>query len=306
MIDTLGATTVAGGISLAPGGPRRRLPGELPKRLRVGRSRDQRPSLDPSDSRERVGLLRRPRGLSSILEAQEEERRRIARDLHDVVGQSLAAARLGLVSMQERLARATDAAPDGVTADLDGAGPVGEAIAALDEALRSVRTFAIDLRPSILDDLGLAAAVRWVAGRFARDSGVSVVMDVTTAPFDIDCSVETACFRIVQEALTNIGRHAAAGLVSVSLSVDAGDLLLVVRDDGRGFDPADIERRARSGAHLGLVGMQERAAAAHGSLEIRSAPGRGTETRAVFPLRRAPQRDLTTASRTPGCSRPPS
>jgi two-component system sensor histidine kinase UhpB len=198
-----------------------------------------------------------------IINAQETERRAVARELHDDFGQVLTALKLNL-HRRER----------------DDA----ESIALVDGAIARMRDLAQDLRPPLLDELGLEASLRWYLEREAKRAGLA--LRLTAAAFDPRPQpvVEITSFRIAQEALTNIIRHARAQMVEVELENENGRLLLTVRDDGRGFDVSDARTRASQGESQGLLGMEERAALAGGDLSIESAPGRGTSIRARIPL----------------------
>lgn len=202
-----------------------------------------------------------------LLTVQEEERRRLAVELHDELGQVLTAVKINLHAVAKRSEfRSED---------------LRDAIASVDQALESVRGLALDLHPSILDDLGLPAALRWYTDRFARGSGIKLDF-FADAAHRLEPALETACFRVVQEALTNIARHARARNVAVRLKVADGGVVVRIQDDGVGFDvPAARERAA--GTSLGLVGMEERVSAFGGELEIRSATGQGTEIVTRFP-----------------------
>ena len=149
-----------------------------------------------------------------------------------------------------------------------------------------MRQLSLSLRPPQLDDLGLAAALRSHLDRQAGVAGLAANFDASEAPQDIEPDTETACFRVAQEAINNVLRHARAHGVWVRLFIAGGRLALSVRDDGRGFDLEAVRRRGASGASLGLIGMEERIALAGGSFELRAAPGQGTVLLATFPLRR--------------------
>jgi PAS domain S-box-containing protein len=209
-----------------------------------------------------------------LIEAQEDERRRIARELHDQIGQVLTAVKMNLHTVQ----RVCDAAEVGPY--------IRDNIEAVDEALRLVRDLSIDLRPPLLDDLGLITALRWYVDRYAQRTGVAadVMIDLKDPNERFSRELETACFRIAQEALTNVARHARATSVLLRLKKDHDCLVGSVIDDGVGFDPEALRRRAPRAATLGLIGMQERAHAAGGEIEIRSAISRGTEIRFKLPL----------------------
>lgn len=209
-----------------------------------------------------------------LIEAQEDERRRIARDLHDQIGQALTAVKMNLYTVQ-RFANAPEAAHC-----------LKDNIDAVDEALRLVRDLSVDLRPPLLDDLGLATALCWYVDRFEKRAGVTaqVVIELPNQNERFSRELETACFRIAQEALTNIVRHACATHVLLRLSRTATGLEMIVRDDGVGFDPEPRRKRSRRVATLGLLGMQERAHAAGGTVEINSKLAQGTEIRFSVPV----------------------
>jgi PAS domain S-box-containing protein len=209
-----------------------------------------------------------------LIETQEQERQRIALELHDQIGQVLSVVKMNLTSVQ-RVCRAPEASPY-----------IKDNMDLVDEALRLVRDLSIDLRPQLLDDLGMVAALRWYLDRYTERTGIGsdfhVELPNKTERFSRD--IETACFRIVQEALTNIGRHAQAKHVSIQLDRDKSDLFLTVKDDGIGFDLNFLRTRTPRAPTLGLLGMQERARAAGGSIEIESAPAKGTEIKLRFPI----------------------
>jgi PAS domain S-box-containing protein len=203
-----------------------------------------------------------------LLQVQEEERRHLARELHDEIGQLLTGVKLSLEAVPR-------ASADGV------AGALAEAKNQVQNLIAQVRNLSLDLRPSLLDDFGLRATLEWLFERYTTQTGVRVNPTVE----DLDCrfapEVETAAFRIVQEGLTNVARHAGAKVVSVHLWHDSGRLFVQVADEGQGFDP--VATRLRSGS-TGLSGMQERAALLGGRLVVRSEPGSGTVLTAEIPL----------------------
>ena len=209
-----------------------------------------------------------------LIEAQEDERRRISRELHDQIGQILTAVKMNLYTVQQ-FCQASEAGSY-----------VKDNIEAVDEALRLVRDLSIDLRPPVLDDLGLVTALRWYVDRYSRRTGftVDVVVDFPDSNERFSREIETACFRIVQEALTNITRHAQANQILVRLSKVENSLMLSVKDDGVGFDYRRLRKRKARAATLGIVSMQERAHAAGGSIEINSAVSKGTEILFTVPL----------------------
>lgn len=209
-----------------------------------------------------------------LIEAQEDERRRIARELHDQIGQILTAVKMNLYAVQQFC--------QGPAASSH----LKDNIEAVDEALRLVRDLSIELRPPVLDDLGLVTALNWYVDRYTNRTGldVEVVMELPDPNERFSRDLETACFRIAQGALTNVVRHANATRVTVQINKNANNLVLVVKDNGVGFDPKSLRKRAPRAATLGLVSMQERAHAAGGDIEIKSAPRKGTEIRFTVPL----------------------
>jgi PAS domain S-box-containing protein len=206
-----------------------------------------------------------------LSEIREEERRTIARELHDQVGQALTALKLDLASVRGQMAAGAAA---------EGATRLSAMDDLLDATLETTRRLSAMLRPSVLDDLGLPAAIRWQAAEFTQRTGVPCETRVPDEAA-LSPSVALALFRILQEALTNVARHAAARHVVVELLREQGAAALVISDDGRGI-PA-IETVGRKS--LGLMGMRERASALGGAIEISGAPGRGTTVRARIPAR---------------------
>jgi signal transduction histidine kinase len=206
-----------------------------------------------------------------LIQAQESERRHIARELHDVIGQAMAVTQVNLEVLRQ-------AFPDRSAQLL-----IEDTLSMLEEALHQVRGLALDLRPRILDDVGLAAAVRGLVDRLTARTAIAV--DYRIEPLEtLPAEVQTACFRIVQEAVANAVRHAKAGHLWIELRTTEAMLQLVVRDDGAGFDVSGSMERARRGQSLGLVGMKERARLLGGRVEITSRPSLGTEVRAWLPL----------------------
>lgn len=210
-----------------------------------------------------------------LLDIQESERRQVARELHDEIGQALTAVKIHLQAMQR--AKGT------------GAPHLDECIAIVGQALEQVRSLCLDLRPPLLDDLGLAPALRWLLDRQADPAGLNACfmtnLDPTTR---LHPDLEIVCFRVAQEALTNVVRHARAREVRVRLEVERGRLLLSVRDDGCGFDLHDSRRRGLAGECMGLLSIGERVSLLGGHLDLESAPGGGTEVRVQFALSLAP------------------
>ena len=209
-----------------------------------------------------------------LIEAQEAERRRISIELHDQVGQILTAVKMNLHALQK-----TCKAPDMLKS-------IQENLSAIDEAVDQVRGLAVDLRPLLLDDFGLVVAVRWYLDRQAKNSDAALeFVSLSLTEYDrFPADLETACFRIVQEGVTNVVRHASAKKVSIRLERTGSELILVIADDGTGFDVKAVRTATSGAATLGLRGMEERAQAAGGTLTVDSAPGLGTQICASFPV----------------------
>ncbi|MFN7946288.1 MAG: PAS domain-containing protein [Blastocatellia bacterium] len=218
-------------------------------------------------ARDRLRLLSQ-----QLIAAQENERRYIARELHDQFGQALTALKINLQTCQRR------SLPPELAEQIE------DSIRLVDASLQQVRDLSLELRPSLLDDLGLVSALRWYLDRLAQRAGLAAEFIAADLPGRLPTEIETTCFRIAQEALTNIIRHAGARCVRVELQHLNDQLRLMISDDGRGFDVAATLHRAASGGSLGLSGMQERARFTGGQFEIDSTAGRGTRVRATFPL----------------------
>jgi PAS domain S-box-containing protein len=218
-------------------------------------------------------MNRQLRSLSaSLQEVREQERTRIAMELHDDLGQQLTGLKLELSWLSGRLKEGRHATVEEVAAMRQ----------LLDRAIASVRRIATELRPLILDDLGFGEAVAWQTSEFARRSGLEVSLDLQAQALVRDDVVATALFRIVQESLTNVVRHAGATSVEVSLTAEDTDLVLRVRDNGSG-----IVADGRTSSGIGLVSMRERATALGGHLKIAGLAGAGTTIEVTLPLSRA-------------------
>jgi signal transduction histidine kinase len=205
--------------------------------------------------------------LRRVVAGQEVERRRLARELHDETGQALTSILLGL--------RAVDEAGSGED--------VAKAVADLRElvvaTLQDVRRLAVQLRPKALDDFGLVPAVERLSQTFSESSGIRVDLEATLGDERVPTEVETTVYRIVQEALTNVVKHAGATRVSILLVRRDSSLTAVIEDDGRGFDPDTVDDSS-----LGLDGMRERAELHDGRLTVETSPGQGTTLRVEVPL----------------------
>lgn len=218
------------------------------------------------------GRRRLQRLSEQLVRTQESERRQIARELHDEIGQSLTAAQLnlqvmiGLGDLSELPTRLADS------------------LNLIDRVLQQVRALSLDLRPSMLDDLGLAPALRWYVKRQAERAGFSAEFSSDQIHERFAPDLETTCFRIGQEAVTNIVRYAQARHVIVRLEQQDQILHMTISDDGVGFDVEAALARAASGGSMGLISMNERAGLLGGRLHFESAPERGTTVSVQLPL----------------------
>ncbi|MEN3370014.1 MAG: hypothetical protein V7609_2157 [Verrucomicrobiota bacterium] len=206
-----------------------------------------------------------------LLHVQEEERRHLARELHDEIGQALTAAKINTDMLRS-------AAPSDLCERLN------ENATILDRVLQQTRQISLDLRPPVLDDLGLVAALRWYVDQQAKRAGLRARFSADSRADEASAPIQTACFRLAQEAITNAIRHAGATTLTVEVRQSDSSLSLVVQDDGVGFDVAKAEARAAQGASLGLIGIKERAALAGGRTRIVSSPGKGTTVEIHLPL----------------------
>lgn len=220
---------------------------------------------------------------------QEAERRAIARELHDSAGQSLTAIRIHLQLIEGLAAKAFGAAGDDPGGSPEAAGASAGRLAELaarttgmvDETLEEIRRAVNTLGPAVLDDVGLAEAIERACIDLSERLEIEVDCDVQLPEQGLPPAIETSCYRVVQETLTNITRHAQPSHVQVRLRTEGGVATVRVHDDGRGFDP---EAAIRAGRSRGLVGMRERAELLGGELTIDSTPGEGATVTAVFPL----------------------
>jgi two-component system, NarL family, sensor histidine kinase UhpB len=237
-------------------------------------------STDIQDRKQAEDALRHSldelRALAARLQSvREEERTRVAREIHDELGQALTAIKLEAASLIRELRGAKQQSNR------------AEAIAKLaDETIQAVRRISTELRPGILDDLGLAAAVEWVAEEFQARTGTNVQLTLPGVDFAIDREHATALFRILQEILTNVARHANGTQVNVRLLKEEGSLILQVHDNGRGVSKEEL-----SGRSLGILGMRERALLLGGELTISGAPAFGTTVTVRIPAAYRKQSD---------------
>ncbi|HEY7833725.1 MAG TPA: ATP-binding protein [Ktedonobacterales bacterium] len=209
---------------------------------------------------------------SQILHAQEEERKRIARELHDETSQVLTSLLISLALVEES-----------ATSE-EARQRVADTRTLAHQTLRAVRNLSIDLRPSALDDLGLLPALRWYIKEYQQKCGVAVEFSTTGLKERLPDEMETALYRVIQEGLTNTAKHASAHHAWVALEECADAVHASVRDDGQGFDAPAVLRTPWQDRGLGLGGMQERATLLGGTIVIDSQPGQGTRIEVVMPL----------------------
>ena len=213
--------------------------------------------------------------MRQLVNAQEGERARIARELHDETGQKLTALAMGLA--------AVDSSQAGEPARAQSL--VRNLREVADQAITELRNIMANLRPAQLDDLGLAPALRWYIGQYgARHPELTLALNAGRLPKRLPSEHETVLFRAAQEALTNIARHARASHVSIELSQEETFVRLIVADDGIGFD-VDAPPKYERGSGLGLVGMRERVSLVGGRCAIESYPGQGTRITIDLPVR---------------------
>jgi signal transduction histidine kinase len=212
--------------------------------------------------------------LAKTISAQEEERKRLARELHDDSAQTLTALLMTLRTAEDAL----------ISSPGDTQRGLAKGRSQVEMALREIRKAIMDLRPTALDDLGLASAARWFADETLRPLGVKVSVKISGDEGRASGTSPTAIFRIVQEAVSNIAKHARAKNAIVSLELRESEVLVLVEDDGQGFDPDGLKLPKDGGRGLGLLGMRERAELFGGTVDIESSPGRGTRIRVRVPL----------------------
>jgi signal transduction histidine kinase len=210
---------------------------------------------------------------------REEERTNIAREIHDELGQQLTVLKMDVAWLNKRF-QGPDEKVNQRLKDL---------LTMLDETVQSVRRISSQLRPSLLDDLGLTAAIEWQLGEFEKRAGIKAVFDAPHDEVRIPDASKTALFRIFQESLTNVARHSGARNLAVSLKVADKSLVMTISDDGTGFDPQKVSEKRT----LGILGMKERTEMIGGTYEINSKPGTGTTVSVSVPVSKfAAKQDL--------------
>jgi len=232
----------------------------------------------PSHAQLELLVLERTTALRNLsqrlLKVQDDERRRVARDLHDSTGQTLAALKMSLVVLEKNLEQ-----------NRPTSGVLSEIAALADQALQEIRTTSYLLHPPLLDEAGFTSAAQWYVDGFAKRSGIKVRLEFESQREQLSITTETALFRVLQESLTNVHRHSGASEVSIRFQHQAETVVLEIRDDGHGI-PAELLSRLCEPASeigVGLAGMRERLNELNGKLEIES-DAHGTSVRATVPM----------------------
>jgi signal transduction histidine kinase len=210
-----------------------------------------------------------------LTEVQEAERKELARELHDEMGQALTAININLVEIKRTL-------PDSSYRLIEK--ELTEAVQLTEQTLKQVRQMSLNLRPPMLDDLGLTPTLRWYIKQFSRRVGIEAKLIVTGLETRLDPNIETNLFRVVQEALTNVARHSQANSVSVLLTQDEGRICAVIKDDGQGFDFDAAMNHQTDAQGAGLFGIRERVSLLGGTLQISSQAGAGTQLSIEIPI----------------------
>ncbi|HXD00090.1 MAG TPA: ATP-binding protein [Verrucomicrobiae bacterium] len=270
-----------------------RLAPAVERELRDARVRRERQEAeqDLRTSREQLRAL-----AAHLLSVREEERKLIAREIHDELGQSLTGFKMDLAWIRHRLQPG-----DGEIDRQPLLDKINEMGTLIDGSANLIRKLCTELRPGILDDLGLVPAVEWQAREFQKRTGIECALKLEVAELNLDPERSTALFRIFQEILTNVARHAAADRVTADLRRTGDELILEVRDNGKGIEPA----RLSGEKSLGLLGMRERALLFGGQVFIEGKKGRGTTVTVTIPMLPSPAAPKTTKSAGPRSPRQP-
>lgn len=215
-----------------------------------------------------------------LLKVQDEERRKLSRDLHDSTGQTLAALKMSVLFLQQHCKE--DPSKMALADDVSELA---------DQAIEEIRTMSYLLHPPLLDEIGFACAAEWYIEGFAKRSGLKVIVDIATDHERLPGNIEVALFRVLQESLTNAHRHSGAAQITVSFRRESSEIILEIRDDGCGIAPERLLllRETSAEAGVGLAGMRERMLELNGKLEMESdGNAKGTTMRAIVPFPAAP------------------
>lgn len=205
-----------------------------------------------------------------LIEVQESERRNLARELHDEIGQTLTAIKIDIMNAMKHISE-------------EGQEHLKDTIQLVEGTLNNVRELSLSLRPSILDDLGLIPAVRWYIDRQVQRTGINAKVITKQPDVKLPAEFQIASYRIIQEAVNNIIKHAQAKNMSIEIDARENELHVTISDDGMGYDVIAARKKAAGGVSIGVLGMQERAELVGGWMDIYSKPGKGTTIHAIFP-----------------------
>ncbi|MCX7942243.1 MAG: sensor histidine kinase [Dictyoglomaceae bacterium] len=206
-----------------------------------------------------------------LMKAQEEERKKIARELHDEIGQTLTAIKINLELLRRKI-------------DPKLVNYIDDSINLIDKTIEQVRNLSLNLRPSLLDDLGLLSSLKWYVEREKKRNNLNIeyVFDFQQEKINKDLSINI--FRIIQEGLTNIIKHAQARNIFLEIKEEGENILITIKDDGIGFDVEKIWEKVKEGRALGILGIKERVELFNGNMEIKSKKGEGTEIKITLSL----------------------
>ncbi len=207
-----------------------------------------------------------------LIQVQEMERRNIARELHDEIGQTLTAIKIDIMNAMKNISA-------------DGQSQLKDTIQLVEGTLNNVRELSLQLRPSILDDLGLIPAVRWYIDRQVQRTGINAKVITKQPEIKLSAEFQIASYRIIQEAVNNIMKHSQAKNMAIEIDARENELHVTITDDGKGYDVIAARKNAAGGVSVGVLGMQERAELVGGWMDIYSKPGKGTTIHAIFPYR---------------------
>jgi PAS domain S-box-containing protein len=222
------------------------------------------------NSHERLQMLS-----AKLILSQEEERKRLSRELHDEMGQALTAIKLNIASLKKK----ESSIKSGVFQET-----LQQTDMLVEQLLDEMHYLALELRPSILDDLGLIPALNWYAKQFVKRFGIKIRVETDELKGRLSTQQEVVIYRTVQEALTNAAKYAKASRIVIRLSHEDSAFIAAIRDNGQGFDIKEVESRKPENRGIGFVGIQERAAAVDGRVLITSKPGKGTTVKVILPL----------------------
>lgn len=210
-----------------------------------------------------------------LINTQEEERKKISQELHDEVGQALTATQINLEVIEKLLCYEC---AESISTRLS------EAIDMNSRILEQIRELSLNLRPSMLDELGLIPTLNWYITRFSKRTEIDVNFDFTESKHRFSPEIETTIYRIAQEALTNVAKHANADQIDIEMKNDNNSIQITIEDNGEGFDVSDLEKLPESGQGIGLIGLRERVLILNGQFQLNSKQNRGTTIKIALPI----------------------